>query len=299
MSSNLDSDSLRTFIAVAECHGFTAAAQRIHRTQSAISQQIRRLEATLGVTLFVRNSRRLTLSREGEAFFAYAQRILSLHEEALAAVSADARPDVLAVGMPDDYAEHVLPDILPRFAANHPEVRPDIHCAMSSELIRLMHTGQLDLALAIRHTARSEGQTLCREPLAWVAGPIASGTDMDPVPLALFPEGCTYRARGLNALLLTGRAWDIVYTSQSPTGIRIAVEQRGVVSILQRRTVPHNWRILGEKDGFPPLPDAELELHRSPTAPIRPASAFADLLAESLVHRGGRAQAFVETHSPR
>ena len=282
MAHGLDSDLLRSFVAVAECKGFTAAADRIHRTQSAISQQIRRLEQVAGVTLVERSSRKLSLTHEGESFLAYARQILRLHEEAIASINTSAYQRSLRIGMPDDYAEHVLPQMLPRFTTLHPTVRPHIHCAMSTQLLRRMSAGELDLALTIRHSTQSGGELLCRENLVWVAGPNSAPPPDGPVPLALFPEGCAYRARGIHALSTAARDWNLIYTSQSPTGIRIAVEQQGAVTVNARRTTPGQWQWLEAGHGMPALPSAELELHRSPTAPLRPVDDFAELLLDAL-----------------
>jgi DNA-binding transcriptional LysR family regulator len=286
MPHGLDDGLLRSFVAVAETGSFTAAAQRVHRSQSAISQQMRRLEEIAGAALLHRDSRQVALSDQGEVFLAYARRLLRLQDEALAAVNDRARPYALRVGMPDDYAEAVLPRILPAFAARHPNVRPHVHCTMSSQLLRRMAAGELDLAITIRHAGQGSGQatgeTIRQEELAWVAGPDYADAPDAPLPLALFPEGCPYRARGINALLQAGRDWQLIYTTQSPTGIRIAVERQGAVTVNATRTTPANWRVMGPPDGLPELPTVDLELHRAPTAPAQPTEDFVELLTETL-----------------
>jgi DNA-binding transcriptional LysR family regulator len=282
MLPNLEGEVLRSFVTVAECNGFTAAARRLNKTQSAVSLQIKRLEAMLGVRLFQRTSRRLVLTGEGAAFLIHARRILRQHEEAVAAVNPALAEPVIRVGMPDDYAELFLPRVLHDFETRYPRVRPDIHCDMSWELLRRLDAGDLDLVLAIRHAARSAGRTLCHEDIVWVAADDFANAAMGPVPLVLYPDNCPYRARGIEALSRIGRDWRVVYTSQSPTGIRIAVQARGAVTITSRRTVPANWRILGEDDGFPALPPAELQLHSAPSASYLAAGDFADLLEAAL-----------------
>jgi DNA-binding transcriptional LysR family regulator len=286
MPHGLDDGLLRSFIAVAETQSFTTAAVRVHRSQSAVSQQMRRLEEIAGAALLDRHSRQVALTEQGEMFLAYARRMLRLQDEALAAVNDQARHYPLRVGMPDDYAEAVLPRMLPAFAARHPNVRPHVHCTMSSQLLRRMSLGELDLAITIRHAGQGGGQatgeTIRQEELAWVAGPEYADAPETPLPLALFPEGCPYRARGINGLLQTGRDWQLIYTTQSPTGIRIAVERQGAVTVNATRTTPAHWRILGLADGLPDLPAVDLELHRAPTAPARPAQDFVDLLTEAL-----------------
>jgi hypothetical protein len=98
----------------------------------------------------------------------------------------------------------------------------------------------------------------------------------------LFPEVCPYRARGINGLLQAGRDWQLIYTTQSPTGIRIAVEKQGAVTVNATRTTPANWRVMGPADGLPQLPAVELDLHRAPTELQQPTADFVELLTETL-----------------
>jgi DNA-binding transcriptional LysR family regulator len=290
MAHGLDDGLLRSFVAVAETESFTTAAQRVHRSQSAISQQMRRLEEIAGTVLLNRGTRHVALTAQGEVFLAYTRRILRLQEEALAAVKSEAVQYPLRVGMPDDYAEALLPGLLPAFGARHPSVRPHVHCAMSTQLLRRLGMGELDLAVTIRHSGagqgRATGRTIRREELAWVAGPNYAHDPDAPMPLALFPEGCPYRSRGINALLQTGRDWQLIYTTQSPTGIRIAVERQGAVTVNAARTTPGSWQVLGPAQGLPALPPVELELHRSPSAPAQATEDFAALLEAALTQPG-------------
>lgn len=286
MPYGLDDGLLRSFVAVAETKSFTTAATHVHRSQSAISQQMRRLEGIAGIPLLHRHSRHVSLTDQGEVFLAYARRLLRLQDEALAAISHDARQFPLRVGMPDDYAEAVLPQMLPAFATRHPNVRPHVHCTMSSQLLRRMELGELDLAITIRHAGQrggqSTGETIRQEEIAWVAGPDYADLSQAPIPLALFPEGCPFRARGINALLQVGRDWQLIYTTQSPTGIRIAVERQGAVTVNALRTTPATWQVLGDAHGLPSLPPVELDLHRSPSAPAQATEEFAALLEQTL-----------------
>lgn len=280
MIPNLETALLRTFIAVAETSSFTAAALRVGRTQSAVSLQVGRLESMLGCRLLDRTRRKVALTRQGADFLIYARRILRLHGEAAAAVNPALGEVVVRVGMPNDYAELFLPGLLRRFETDHPRVRCDIRCDMTWELLSRLEEGDLDLVVGIRHAALGTGVTLCLEEIVWVAGP-----DFDPaacadrpLPLVLYPKSCPYRARGTEALAGGGREWRVVYTSQSPTGIRIAVEDRGAVTITSRRTVPPHWRILTPEEGFPALPPAELQLYSADSAPSAPVAHLTDLI---------------------
>lgn len=284
MPANLESDLLRAFVAVAEAQSFTAAATRVARTQSAVSLQIRRLEEMLDCRLFERSRRHVALTRAGTDFLAYARRILRLHEEAVAAVNPARGEVIVRVGMPNDYAELYLPAVLRRLDIEHPRVRCNIQCDMTWNLLDQLEAGELDLVVGIRHAAHSIGRTLRLEDIVWVAGgDFEPGTVTEPLPLVLYPESCPYRARGVAALAGSGRQWRVVYTSQSPTGIRIAVEERGAVTITSRRTVPGHWRILTPEQGFPALPPAELQLYMAAGEPPRAVATLAALFEAALV----------------
>ena len=291
MRPNLQTSLLQTFVAVAEAESFTAAAAAVGRTQGAVSLQIGRLEEMLDCRLLERSNRSVSLTRPGRDFLIYARRILRLHDEAAAAVNPALGEAVIRVGMPNDYAELFLPGLLSAFEADYPSVRCDIHCDMTWDLLAQLDRGALDVVVGIRHAARSTGQTLCDEEIVWVAGPrfVPSALENEPVPLVLYPESCPYRARATEALAGSGRPWRVVYTSQSPTGIRIAVEARGAVTITSRRTVPAHWRVLGEDEGFPALPPAELQIFTAGGSPLPAVDSFAALARRELSRGPGPA----------
>ncbi|WP_016855401.1 LysR substrate-binding domain-containing protein [Halomonas smyrnensis] len=261
----LDTELLSAFVAVIENEGFTAAARQLHKTQSTISQRIRTLEARVGTPLLQRTSRQLCLTPDGEIFLVYARRLLQLQREAISALGHGDREGVIRFGLPENYAEAWLPRLLDRFAQRHPRIRPHIHCRMSSELIEALESGELDLALTVRHANHGNGDILGTESLVWAAHRDFHHDAGSPLPLALFPDHCPYRQRALDSLTRQGRQWSLQYTSQSPTGLRMAINQRNAVTVADRRTLPADWQVLDEADGLPALPPAQLELHRSPS----------------------------------
>ncbi|TCW83068.1 LysR family transcriptional regulator [Burkholderia sp. SRS-46] len=263
--SSLDPELIRAFVAVVESGGFTAAARQLHRTQSTISLRIRTLEDRLGTHLFMRNSRRLELSRDGENFLIYARRIIQVQNEAIIALKqSSSHRGALRFGLPEDYAELWLPDLLKSFYTLRPGARLHVHCRMSLELLERLQAGELDVALVVRHGSQAGGRHLGREEVVWAAHRDFALDPQASVPLALFPETCCYRQRGLQALASIDRPYHVVYTSQSPTGIKVAVNHGAAVTMIDRCTLPENWRVLGADEGLPPLPPADLELHRSP-----------------------------------
>lgn len=273
--ADLPPELLRSFVAVAESGGFSRAAMAVNLTQSAVSLHVKRLEAQLGVRLFERTSRRVSLTAEGGALLPYARRLMQLQQAAQAAVGAAHVAPALRVGITDEQAEAYLPEVLPAFAARFPAAQLEIVCDLSPVLVRRLHAGELDLALAVRHGAEPAAEPVLIEDLVWIAAAGRPPPAARPLPLAVNPEGCTYRARALDALARIGRDWRVVYESRSPRAIDAAVAAGLGVSIKAARSVPDGCAVL---ETLPGLPPAAVDLHRAPTA-VRPeADGFADLL---------------------
>ena len=279
----LDIDLLRSFVSVVDAGGFTRAGERVHRTQSTVSQQIRRLEDALGRELLHRNGRQATPTEEGERLLSYARRILALAEEARDVVARPSGEGVVRLGVPEDFAAYRLAELLSRFARSRPGLRLDVRCGLSVRHARDLERGELDLALFKRDVgegrARAEAIAAWPERLHWVASrrhPVATNGS---VPLAVFEQGCLYRNRAIHALEGAGRAWHLAYTSPNLAGIQAAVSAGLGVSILPDVAILPEHRVLGRRDGFPPIPATELALVAAPgaTPAVR---RLADLLAE-------------------
>ncbi len=274
----LDPELLRTFVSVAETGGFTSAARALNRTQSAVSLQIKRLEARVGDVLFRRTSRRVVPTRAAETLLPYARRILRLHDEAAAAVGAPGRGRSLRLGITEEQALVYLPNIIPRFNERFPGVQLNVECDLSTRLLARMEEGDLDLALTIRHGPVGKGEVLGRERLVWVAHEAFRNEPGEALPLAVNPAGCIYRSYALTALGRIQRPWRIAYVSSSPAGINLALEANMAVSVKAGRSVPGYCRVLDGEAGIPALPQVDVELHRSPTALSEVTDGFVDLL---------------------
>lgn len=262
MAVHLDLDLLRTFVAIVDAGGFTSAAQQVHRTQSAVSMQVRRLEVALDRTLFQREGRGVQLTPDGEALLGYARRLLKLHDEALAVLSRPDLTGLVRLGTPDDYVGRFLPDILVRFARAFPRVQVEVHCEPSVNLRRLLADDRLDLALITSTPGAETGEVLRREPTVWATAERHLAHEDDPLPLALFQSGCPFRDWALAGLQERGRPYRIAYTSASLTGILAAVTAGLAVTVLSRSILPAEVRPLRAEEGFPPLPPASITLHR-------------------------------------
>ena len=260
----MDSDLLRAFVAVADTGGFSAAANLLNRTQSAVSLQVKRLEARFETRLFDRTSRSVALTASGVRMLPYARQILLLEEHAHAALHHDRAAQVLRLGLTEEHAAAYLAQILDTMAAAFPDVRLDISCDTSSALIARFQEGELDLVLAVRHQPTKTGRLLGVERMIWVGRDgFEIGADV-PLPLALNPEGCIFRAHALAAMGREGRDWREPYVSTSPTGVNVPVRSGLAVTVKTPRSMPPECCPVGERLGLPELGFAEIEMHVSP-----------------------------------
>jgi DNA-binding transcriptional LysR family regulator len=283
--ADLDMDGLRALAAVADAGGFTAAGDRLGRTQSAISIRIKRLEGALGRRLFERNSRSLALTRDGELLLAYARRILELNDET---VRRFAEPDAagdIRLGAAEYFVPHHLPAVLRRFAAAYPRVQIEVKVGMSSSLIEQLDAGALDLVIAKRDDGAPRGRVIRREPLRWVA---AAGFDRaaDPLPVCALPPPCVFRARGLAALKAAGRAWRLVYTSESVMGVVAAVQAGLGLAVTGESIVTAGLHLLSPADGFPPLGEIEIALFGETARQSPAVASLVSFIEDSLVTLG-------------
>ncbi|MFS2034532.1 LysR family transcriptional regulator [Polaromonas sp. CT11-55] len=242
-----------------------SAAERVHRTQSTVSQQISKLEDNVGRALLTRDrtGKRVSPTEHGEILAAYARRLLAIAQEAEDMLSA---PTVLApvrVGVPEDFNAQRMSAMLSDFLAIHPGVRLDTVSGMSTDLHHKLHLGEIDIALVKREPGSGECIASWPESLVWVTGKTAMPNN-EEVPLAVFPQGCVYRQRAVRALDKIGKRWRVVFGSHSLTGIQAAVASGLGISVLPTTAVLPEHRALGEADGFPPLPPTELALVSSP-----------------------------------
>jgi DNA-binding transcriptional LysR family regulator len=276
----LDLDLLRSFVSVVDAGGFTRAGERVHRTQSTVSQQIRRLEDALGRELILRNGKQATPTEEGERLLSYARRILALAEEARDVVARPAGEGAVRLGLPEDFAAYRLADMLSDFARARPGLRLDVRCGLSVRLAHDLERGELDLALYKRGAGDgANALAIWPERLHWITSRREAVDTRGSVPLAVYEQGCLYRNRAIHALEAAGRTWHIAYTSPNLSGIQAAVSAGLGVSILPDVAILPDHRVIGRADGFPAIPDTELALVVAPEA--TPATRrLADRLAE-------------------
>ena len=258
----LPPDLLRTFVAAARALNFTQAARQVHRTQSAVSMQMRRLEGEIGKPLFRRVARGVELTRDGEVLLRYARRILRLHDEALVSLTAPELDGVIRLGAAEDYSSQHLPDILKRFAARHPLVRVDLYCDLSGNLLEMLAEERLDLCLCNSEAGEHGGDFLRNEPVIWVAPADAEPEALSPLPLAMFHDGCMYRKWAMQALAKRGISYRVACASPSIAGVLAAVRAGLAVAPVGASTRLSGFRVL-EEGILPRLPSATVSLHQS------------------------------------
>src|SRR3954453_16710048 len=168
MTALLDVDQLRTFIAIAETGSFTRAADIVHKTQSAVSMQIERLEERLDRGIFARDGRASKLTEDGQRLLDYARRIVKLNVETIAAFSDAALSGRVRLGVPDDYADRYLPEIMARFSRSHPAVELSVICEPTVDLLERIDGNEVDLAIVTNCESRRAAETFRRERLLWV-----------------------------------------------------------------------------------------------------------------------------------
>lgn len=291
-----DFDLLRTFVAVVDNAGFTRAGERIGRTQSTVSLQIKKLEEGLGRPLFERLGRELRLTPDGEVLLSYARQLLHLADEARSRILEPEIEGTVRLGTPEDFATAYLPDVLARFARAHPRVALNVNCNFSFNLLDGFSRGEYDLVLVKREPmGPAGGVAVWRDVLVWVGAHQLVVDRAQPVPLVLTAAPDIYRTRALESLDAVKREWRIVYTSLSSEGIQAAVRAGLGVTVLSKDMVPDGVKRLGEEHGFPQLPDAEIALYRAPGRLSR----AAELLAEHIVHSLEDAGAAVSAPSMR
>lgn len=263
LAHEIDIAQLRALVAVADHGGVSAAADTLARTQSAVSQQMKRLESALGRPLFRRNGRGLVLTEDGAALVARARAVLAAHADALAPFERPCLEGEVRVGVPDDYAAFVLTRSLRAFAEAHPRTRLEVRCEPSYALSEALAASELDVAVVTRPDDCAQGVTLAREAIVWAASPAYGAWTRTPLPLALFKAPCTFRTHALQALEAAGRPYRIVFESASVAAIHAAIDSGLAVAALSAASRRDSDRLLDSADGLPPLPMSRIALLRA------------------------------------
>lgn len=264
--TNLDSELLRTFLAITDAGSFLGGAARIHRSQSAASIQIKKLEELLGAPVFERHGRGINLTTLGERLEPAARQVVSVLDRTQSELTGQGLEGTLRIAIPDDHSKEKLSRIIADFAREHPKVELTVHCALSTGFSDQLATGGLDIAVhEVEHA--DPGMVLLREDrLTWAASRVHDLLDRDPLPVALFDRACWWRDAALECLNRSGRSYRIVYSSESTTGVAAAIEAGIAIGVLGLSDLGANLVALTEADGFSAVPSSKLviEFGRNP-----------------------------------
>lgn len=259
---NLDIAVLRAFLLIAEGRSFSEAADRLGRSPSAISLQIQRLESEIGAPVFRRNNREVALTLAGERLLGFARRILRANDEAVSAFPSDAaRKAPLRFGTTQDIAEAVLPEVLGRFAQDHPDVELTLQVDRSATLIDAVRNGTIDVALALRRDHPLNRGPLTEMPMIWIGREDTNLVENDSVPLVMFEPPCTFRSAAIDGLASAGQAHRVVFISPSLSGLRMAVEAGLGLTVRTRHLLAPRLDDVGTRLALPPLPNATFSLY--------------------------------------
>jgi DNA-binding transcriptional LysR family regulator len=279
---NFDIEALRALVAIADTASFSQAAVQLGRTQSAVSLQIKRLEAMLGRLLLRRVQGRVDgATDEGLALIGYARQMLRLNDEAYRSVAQQTVAGLLRVGLPEELMESVFPLAMERFQSLYPRVRLSVRSDTSANLLAGLNTADFDLVLFKHCLPEALGEpSLWHEPLVWMAGAAWAHELPSPLPMALFVENCAFRIAASAALARAGVNWQLSYSGSSVTGLRHAVACGLGVTALPRSLLIAGLTII--ESGLPVLPQAHISARHASGARHPAADRLVGLLAEAI-----------------
>ncbi|MBZ9682735.1 MULTISPECIES: LysR family transcriptional regulator [unclassified Mesorhizobium] len=285
MIRNLDVSLMRTFVTVADKASMTAAANALHLTQGAVSQQVKRLEETLGCSLFERDRRGLRLTRSGERLFDKAKRLLSLNDEIWAEMAGSAVAGQVRLGVPYDLVGTLLAPVLKAYAEAYPQVEISLVCASSPELAAALAAGTIDLAVIEERVGPTSGECLAIDRLVWVGARGGVARAKRPLPVSIVADTCAFRPVVLAALNEHGLEWRSVFENGNIDATTATVRSDLAVTSWLASTVPADLDILPFDSGLPPLPNFAINLHLPRHGVSTAAQEFARHIRDGLARR--------------
>lgn len=280
--TNLDMDVLRTLAVAMDLGGFAKAADRLGRSQSAVSLQMRKLEERVGRPLFRRQGRRVALTDAGDAVLSYARRIVELNDQALAVVRGISIEGSVRFGVPQDFGDTWLPSVLARFSRTHPAVLIEARVDRSNKLVERIAQRSLDLALLWGNPQLPNTATVRRLPMSWIGRKDAKYPPGEAVPLALFESPCVFRQPGIEALERAQRPWRLTFTSPSLSGLWAAAAAGLGITIRTTLGLPAQLAALDRSSGLPKLPQTALSLYTVDANPPPAIARLREILLDEL-----------------
>ena len=257
---------------------FGRASERLLRTPSAISLQMKRLQEEVGVPLFRKQGRKTLLTEQGEIALQYARRVLELNDEMIDTLRGSSLAGVVRIGFAQDFTANVLPLVIARFNALYPLVKLEVTVDVGLVLLQAIDSSDLDVALTLGGAQKKTAQLLSELPLHWIASPCFRDRVRQPLPLALFNPPCGCQTPGLEALERAGRPWRVAMTSPSLTGLWAAVSAGLGLTTRAELGLPADVQTIDL--GLPPLGNIPIMLHRRRGLRAPNAMRFAEITEE-------------------
>jgi DNA-binding transcriptional LysR family regulator len=282
-------EQLRTFLAVAETLSFTQAAARLGVGQPTVSQHVRKLEQAVGRPLFVRDTRSVALTADGEAMAGFARTILAANEQAVGYFTGSGLSGRLRFGVTDDLALTPVPRILRGFRQLYPRVDLALTVSQSSTLKRQVESGHLDVAFVKQPPGNSSERLVRRDRLVWAAVPGARLHEQQPIPLVVYQSPSISRSVGVQALGQAGLAYRVTCAVRGVLGVVAAARAGLGLAIFARSLVPDELAELPTGSGLPDLGEIDLVLVTNPRAPADTVEALTTAIltnAHPLRHQG-------------
>lgn len=254
---NLDLDLLRTFVAVADLNTFAAAAAAVCRTQSAVSQQMQRLEQLVGKELFARHGRNKLLTEHGIQLLGYARKILRFNDEACMSLMFSNLQGVLTLGASDESADTILPFLLNRISSVYPKLALDVSVKRNAFMVEMLNEHKVDLVVTTHRPGQFDCLTLRTSPTHWYCAAEYVLQKGEPVPLVLLDDPSPFRDMVLTALNEANIPWRLAYVASTLPAVRAAVKAGLGVTARPVEMMSPDLRVLGKSDGLPALPDTE------------------------------------------
>lgn len=254
---NLDLDLLRTFVAVADLNTFAAAAAAVCRTQSAVSQQMQRLEQLVGKELFARHGRNKLLTEHGIQLLGYARKILRFNDEACMSLMFSNLQGVLTLGASDESADTILPFLLNRISSVYPKLALDVSVKRNAFMVEMLNEHKVDLVVTTHRPGQFDCLTLRTSPTHWYCAAEYVMQKGEPIPLVLLDDPSPFRDMVLTALNEANIPWRLAYVASTLPAVRAAVKAGLGVTARPVEMMSPELRVLGKSDGLPALPDTE------------------------------------------
>lgn len=254
-------DALRSFVAICDTGSFRRAACRVHRSPSAVSLQIGKLEDLLDVQLLHRDARRVRLTEQGEMLLAFARRLIGLNDEAMGALRASPLTGRLRLFAPPDLGVSLVPGLLRRLADIHPGIVVDVRLDTSATVQRMFAQGEAGVAL-LNETEKpfTQARALFSDPLLWLMREDGRAIECEPLPLAVAEIGCAWRDAALEALQAARRPYRIAYSSDTSAGQVAALRADLAVAALPKSLAGRGLVKVPAKYELPALPRTHIWL---------------------------------------